>query len=233
MRIIFLILVCLMSGNSFSSNDIRAIKQPDGSILLTNVKTKKINCSTGCVYVYKNKTTGAEHWTNKKASWKDIQEKQLTLLKKIPIRGRPTAVASCYGMTSQKFKQRIRSYELSINTHAKIYDVEPALIKAVIHAESCFDKKAVSRVGAQGLMQLMPGTASDLGVSDSFDPDQNIRGGTKYLSQLKKQFNDFDLVLAAYNAGPQNVIKYKGVPPFKETQKYVKRVNNFYKHYAQ
>lgn len=233
MRIALLIafVACLLPALSHS--EIRAIKQPDGSVLLTNVKTKKISCSTGCVYVYKNKTTGAEHWTNKKASWQEVRDKQLTLLKKIPIRGRPTAVTSCYGMTTQKFKQRIHTYEPFINIHAKIYGVEPALVKAVIHAESCFDKKAVSRVGARGLMQLMPGTASDLGVDNSFDPNQNIRGGTQYLSQLQKQFNDFDLVLAAYNAGPQNVLKYKGIPPFKETQKYVKRVNKFYKHYTQ
>lgn len=235
MRITLLIFSLLFCSIAVSNGEIRAVKQPDGTILYTNVKPtkqKKISCSNGCLYTYKNVETNVEHHTNIKATKQAMLANNWTLTNKIPLRGRPTAVASCFGMTTTKFKQRIRSYETYINTHAQAFNVEPALVKAVIHAESCFDKKAVSRVGAQGLMQLMPATAADLGVSNSFDANQNIRGGTQYLSQLQKQFNDFNLVLAAYNAGPANVTKYKGIPPFRETQKYVKRVNKFYKHYT-
>lgn len=103
--------------------------------------------------------------------------------------------------------------------------VDPALLRAVIHAESAFNPNAVSIKGAQGLMQLMPGTASDLGVDNAFDANQNIRGGALYLAGLLRQFNGNErMATAAYDAGPQNVQKYNGVPPFDETQVYVDRV---------
>ncbi len=105
------------------------------------------------------------------------------------------------------------------------FAVDPALLRAVIHAESAFNPNAVSIKGAQGLMQLMPGTASDLGVDNAFDASQNIRGGAQYLAGLLKQFNGNErMATAAYDAGPQNVQKYNGVPPFDETQVYVDRV---------
>lgn len=98
------------------------------------------------------------------------------------------------------------------------------LVEAVIHAESSFNNEAVSHAGAQGLMQLMPLTAEKLGVDDPFDPEQNIAGGTKYLRNLINKYNSVELGLAAYNAGPENVNKYGGIPPFSETQNYVKKV---------
>ena len=108
------------------------------------------------------------------------------------------------------------------------YGVSVDLIKAVAKAESNFNPDAVSRAGAQGVMQLMPGTARALGVTDSFDARQNIMGGTKYLKQNLERFHgDVSLALAAYNAGPGSVEKYGGVPPYAETQNYVKKVCSY------
>jgi hypothetical protein len=117
------------------------------------------------------------------------------------------------------------AYKDEIAAAAASYGVDVALLRAVIHAESAFNPMAVSNKGAQGLMQLMPGTASDLGVIDAFDTSQNIAGGAKYLAQLLKDFNgNTQLATAAYNAGAGAVQKYGGIPPYDETQVYVQRV---------
>jgi soluble lytic murein transglycosylase-like protein len=112
-----------------------------------------------------------------------------------------------------------------INTVSGRHHLDPDLINSVIHAESGFNPRAVSPKGAQGLMQLMPRTASRLGVVNSFDPGDNLEGGTRYLRELLERYN-FDLIkaLAAYNAGPQRVEQYHGVPPYYETQAYVARI---------
>jgi hypothetical protein len=112
-----------------------------------------------------------------------------------------------------------------INAVSGRHHLDPDLINSVIHAESGFNPRAVSRKGAQGLMQLMPLTASRLGVVDAFDPSDNLEGGTRYLRELLERYN-FDLIkaLAAYNAGPQRVEQYHGVPPYYETQTYVARI---------
>jgi soluble lytic murein transglycosylase-like protein len=115
----------------------------------------------------------------------------------------------------------------------KKYAVDEALVKAVIKAESDFDPQAVSKKGAQGLMQLMPETARDLSVSNPFHPIQNMEGGIRYLRRLLDQFQgNLHLTLAAYNAGENAVVKYNNsVPPFEETRTYVKRVLEYLKDY--
>jgi len=112
-----------------------------------------------------------------------------------------------------------------INDHALAQDLDPKLVEAVIRVESAFDSRAVSNQGAMGLMQLMPGTASDLGVDNAFDVDENLRGGTAYLRSLLDRFRgDLTLAIAGYNAGPGAVEKYQGIPPYRETTDYVRRV---------
>jgi len=128
----------------------------------------------------------------------------------------------------------INKYDDLITKAADKFKLDSALIKAVIKAESNFNHRAVSHVGAQGLMQLMPKTASDLKVEDSFHPEKNIEGGARYLRYLLNTYKgDLTLALAAYNAGETAVAKYNyNVPPYRETQNYVKRVFSFYKSYS-
>lgn len=117
------------------------------------------------------------------------------------------------------------AYSSYISASALKYDVSKDLIEAVILVESSFNANATSHKGAMGLMQLMPATADMLGVHDAYDPEQNIEGGTKYLKQLLNSYEgDMRLALAAYNAGEGAVNKYHGVPPYKETQNYVKQI---------
>jgi soluble lytic murein transglycosylase-like protein len=117
-------------------------------------------------------------------------------------------------------------YDAAINEHARRQGVAADLVRAVIQVESAFNPSAVSNKGAIGLMQLMPATAQELGVSNPFDPDQNIRGGVTYLKQLLNRYDQkVELALAAYNAGIGNVAKYGSkVPPFRETRNYVDKI---------
>ncbi len=114
---------------------------------------------------------------------------------------------------------------------ARRHGVPPALVKAVVRVESAFDPLAISRKGAMGLMQLMPGTARHLGVRDAFRADQNIAGGTRYLRRMVDRYRNWILALAAYNAGPRAVDRHRGVPPYRETRRYVRKVLHYYRVY--
>lgn len=159
---------------------------------------------------------------------KDRIELNVTAVEKIEIR----TVATIDTKKQNKPKTSEQLYYPIVVKISLKYEVDPLLVKAVIVAESGFNPKAVSRVGAQGLMQLMPRTAKELGVVDSFNPEHNIDGGVKYLKKLLDKYQgNVEIALAAYNAGCRNVRKYRGVPPYKETRKYVKKVSALHEMY--
>jgi hypothetical protein len=160
------------------------------------------------VYVYVD-ADGTAHFT-------DAPTK--TYFRPLPAFGLPRGVNLTYGQ-----------YADLINGIATGNGVDPALVKAIIRAESGFDQRAVSRKGAQGLMQLMPETADRYAVGDAFDPAENIRGGVRYLRFLHELFpGQLHLAVAAYNAGENAVLRYGGIPPYAETREYVTRVLRFY-----
>ncbi|MBW2094546.1 MAG: lytic transglycosylase domain-containing protein [Deltaproteobacteria bacterium] len=161
------------------------------------------------IYRYKD-DNGVWHFTNVK------NDKRYRLYIRTP-REKPSAY--------------IKKYEGIIKQASSRFGVASSLIKAVIKTESDFDHRAVSHKGAKGLMQLMPETAGAMDVKDPYDPEENIFGGTRYLSQLLVRFKDIKKALAAYNAGPDLVEKYHGVPPIPETRMFVQKVMNYYRRY--
>lgn len=147
-------------------------------------------------------------------------------------------VETCYacgllpGVDFSSVRLNTEAYAAEVRAAAAEFGVEEAVVRAIIHAESAFRPNAVSHAGAQGLMQLIPATASRFGVADVFDPNQNIRGGVQYLAWLLKRFNnDLTLAAAGYNAGEGAVDRHGGVPPYAETQRYVQRVGQLAERY--
>jgi len=135
------------------------------------------------------------------------------------------ACAPLPGVNFGNVRLNTTAYAAEVKAAASEFGVEEAIVRAIMHAESAFNPNALSRVGAQGLMQLMPATARRFGVTNAYDPGQNIRGGVEYLGWLLKRFNgDLTLAAAGYNAGEGAVDRHKGVPPYSETQRYVVRV---------
>ena len=173
--------------------------------------------------VYSYIKDGVRHYTSKPP--KGVVG--ATALRTIPY----SFVETCYacaplpGVNFGTLRLNTVAYAAEIRAAALQHGVDEAVVRAIIHAESSFNPNALSRVGAQGLMQLMPGTARRFGVSNAFDATQNIRGGVQYLAWLLKRYNgDLTLAAAGYNAGEGAVDKYKGVPPYSETRLYVQRV---------
>lgn len=210
-----------VSGSPASIN-----ANPPATIVSSDVPkppTPRVNSSRvvqGQVYSFIK--DGVRHYTSKAPKGGGA-----TALRTIKYRFLETCYAcgASPGVNFNTLRLNTTAYQTEVKAAAAEFGVEEAVIRAIMHAESSFKSNALSRAGAQGLMQLMPATASRFGVTNSFDPQQNIRGGTKYLSWLLKRFNgNLTLAAAGYNAGEGAVDKYKGVPPYSETRRYVERV---------
>ena len=182
----------------------------------------------GAIYSYVDKN-GVYHFTNaptdSRFSRVEINEKSAVL------RGRGRrSLRRSRGLSGRDVQARVNLFHREITRAAGFFGLDPALIKAIIRAESGGDPDAVSSKGALGLMQLMPETARELMVYNPFDPAENIWGGSKYLSWLMENFDgDIIAALAAYNSGPGTVERYGGIPPYPETIQYIKRVLRFWK----
>ena len=182
--------------------------------------------SEGDIFTYKDKD-GVVHFTNIKPSGKKFK----VFLKSPEMRKAKKGVVPI--PAKDKSPERFSRYDKYIEEASELYLIPTALIKAVIKVESDYDPNVVSVAGAEGLMQLLPGTAKRMKVKDSFNPRQNIMGGTKYLRILANLFEgDLLLTIAGYHAGEGNVIKYEGIPPFKTTIGYIKRVLKYYVQYS-
>jgi soluble lytic murein transglycosylase-like protein len=146
--------------------------------------------------------------------------------------GREMSTSSCLELSHRQLEERGNNFQALFFSVAQQQQVNPWLIRAIARVESCFDPRAVSVAGAQGLMQLMPATGRELGVRDAFDAAQNLSGGAAYIAQMLERFNnDQQLALAAYNAGPGAVERFGGIPPYRETRRYVDSVLKLYRRY--
>ncbi|MBA4501736.1 lytic transglycosylase domain-containing protein [Marinobacterium marinum] len=209
-----LVLAGLLVSATQAEAGVRRIEHPDGRVEYTNIAPAQKARVVNTYYKYRT-GSGTLSFSDTKPKGVKYEE----------IRFDCFACKVHSGVnweTTPLFQER---YQQAIDRIAANHGVDKSLVRAVIHAESAFNPQARSRVGAQGLMQLMPQTAAELGVGNAFDPEQNIDGGVRYLAMLLDRYNkDVRLATAAYNAGPGAVAKYDGVPPYAETQAYVKRI---------
>ncbi|MGD2028378.1 MAG: lytic transglycosylase domain-containing protein [Desulfobacterales bacterium] len=175
------------------------------------------------------KVISAQRLKNKVLAAKTEYRSSSIWVKKANLSPIPIKKADLSSISGKKAERFL--HPIVIKTAGR-YQIDPALVKAIIMAESGYNTRAISKKGAKGLMQLMPATARSLGVEDIFNPEQNISGGVRYFKQLVNQFNgDVELALAAYNAGSRYVRQYQGIPPFKATRYYIKKVFKYYQIY--
>jgi soluble lytic murein transglycosylase len=176
------------------------------------------------IYSYVDKN-GVMHFTNTPTANKYSSKKYRYI-------GNEIASIRYMRMPKQFTNYDSKKYDDIIKKASKLHGIKYELVKAIIHAESCFNPNAVSPAGACGLMQLMPENIEKFNVCDPFDPHENIMAGTKFFRQLLDRYDsDIKLTLAAYNAGPGAVDQYRGIPPYRETQDYVSRVLDYYSSY--
>lgn len=195
--------------------------------LCLNLGILATSSHAGQIYIYKDQQ-GSTLLTNKKSSDRSLQKVKVTYYPDSNIHSYSNW-GSSEASVLPSYSRNKNAYDHIIQQAAAAHGVSEGLIKAVMHTESGFNANARSPVGAQGLMQLMPATARRFNVSNSYDPQQNIFAGARYLAWLLKRFNgNTSLALAGYNAGEGNVAKYGGIPPFRETQDYVRRVSSRY-----
>ncbi len=210
----------LLPALVWSADPIQTIYADDGTIEFSNIPNNK---SAGkSTFIYKSKSHSVVTFSDQKPINTEYE-----VLRFDCYACNPSSTIN-WNTVQLNTTDYVDLIKLTADKHA----VDPALVRALIHAESHFNPHAKSRVGAQGLMQLMPATAQELGVSNAFNAQQNIQGGTRYLAQLLTTFNgDITLATAAYNAGPNAVLKHNGVPPYNETKVYVERVGILYRRY--
>ena len=206
------------------ADSVKRIVHPDGTVEYTNVKATEPRPSSGNDTVYRYEDdNGVVAYSSVRPATAEFDV----------IRFHCYACDPDSSVDWRKTPLFTSPYRNEIKIAAREFGVDPALVRAVIHAESAFNEKALSPVGAQGLMQLMPGTAKELGVVNALVAEQNIRGGVNYLAKMLQRFNgDVQLATAAYNAGPGAVSRYQGVPPYAETKAYVHRVGILHERYG-
>ena len=229
LKAFYISLLSLLLTDEVLANDIKQVRNSDGVVEFSNADIdvrKPTSINSNKTIIYKSLSNDGESF-----SFSD----------KKPLNGDFEVLAyECYACNPTSkinwhtISLNTADYADTVKTMAKKYKIDAALVRAVIHAESAFNAKALSKKGAQGLMQLMPGTAKDLGVTNAFDVQQNIEGGVKYLAGLLYTFDgDIKLATAAYNAGPGAVKRFKGIPPYAETEVYVERVGILHQRYGQ
>ncbi len=230
---VLLAALCTVTGSYTMANDgYRKIVHPDGRVEFTNegvarkAATKPVSGSRAGYTVYKYEQEDGV------VSFSDARPErgvELEVIKLACFACSPRSKVDWYTTPLN-----LTAYREQIDAVAQAFVLSPAFIRAIIHAESGFNPTALSDQGAQGLMQLMPGTAKDLGVGNAFDTDENIRAGAQYLAQLLSLFNgDMRLATAAYNAGPNAVKRFGDIPPYEETRTYVERVGILHTRYQQ
>lgn len=224
-------LALLLISSLAKAGDIYWYVSSDGATIMTNKRITEKGYTLTKVSKIKKYASSRQKVVHKRNTRKKIQSR-----KKQPTYKRSTykrrsgdngIVYSC--ANKAHLKRKARTYGGTIQKYSKRYGVEEELIHAIVKQESCFNERAHSRAGAIGLMQLMPGTADMMKVTDPWNPEQNIQGGVKYISKMLSRFKGKKrFALAAYNAGPGKVLKYNGIPPYRETKNYVKKVMGEY-----